>query len=550
MTLADDARRLTALGHHVYPVRVTEDANGDKITDFLGIRWQDSEPPDPDTYPARANNLYARLQPGTAVLDIDDMDKFKATGLQLPEDATWAPSRKGVHVFFRTDSDRVVPQIVDPGETGYDTRVGGKGIVFVWHPEAWTAPGAWVHAPDFLYHRPKVGLQELIDGAEPGGITFPLSTDGEIMRWLGSIYTAAMTPADAIALQQQAYLDGRIIATGRPWTLADFERHTRAMRNWEPVRSDAPPTPEGMPSSDGTIRNIVDYLRDVPLVVPWLIEGIAFQNGITLISGEPKAGKSTFAAQIMAAREVEFGRGKFLGPDVAPGPTLLVTEESGVPVRYKVGHLTDLDVYDLSAAAGEKFTATLQKVMDWAVGRCDEATGLVFIDTLSVWAQIDDENDATKVTNALKLIKRVAQIANLSIILVHHQRKSGGSNGNAIRGSGALLANVDHSLELKRTSEESSDRKLNTQGRVSDPEFLLLGYDKATKTYELIDAPTGGSDDIEEQLAAIPPDGPGITWAATGLTREKLNHLVNIGRARVSGKLGRAYLYQSIPPAE
>ena len=550
--LAADAARLTDLGFDVFPCRITLDEDtGDKITDFLGIRWQDSVPPDVHKYP-RANMLFVRLPVDTVVLDIDNIEKFDSTGLRVTPGAKWSNSRRGLHVFYRTDG-RDVPQIVDPGETGYDTRVGGKGIVFAWNPSDWVAASEWTPAEDWLYHRPHVKLQELIDRSNEGGIVFPLTSDNEIIRWLGSIYTAGMTPADLIAMQKAAYADGRIVATARPWTDEDFERHTRASRNWEPVNATA--SVEGLPSSDGTIRNILDYLRGVPEHVPWLIKNIAFANGITLISGEPKAGKSTFAAQIMTVREAEYdNQESFLGEGVTVGPTLLVTEESGVPVRYKVGHLSKLDVYDLSAAGGEKFTATLQKIVDWANERCVEHTGLVLIDTLSVWAGIEDENDATQVTNALKLIKQVAQAYNVSIILVHHQRKSGGTNGVAIRGSGALLANVDHVLELKRVSEESSDRRLNTMGRVSEPEYLWMGYDKETKVYTLKDPEDGDLAEMEAELDAIPRegDGPGLLRHETGLSDQKLTTYRNKGRLHVElggGARGTANLYWSVPRA-
>src|SRR4051812_1720824 len=77
--------------------------------------------------------------------------------------------------------------------------------------------------------------------------------------------------------------------------------------------------------------NVVDYLADVPEVVPWCAQPLAFFGGVTLVAGFPKAGKSTLASQLMRARETGED---FLGHPVPIGPTVLLTEEGGIPVRH------------------------------------------------------------------------------------------------------------------------------------------------------------------------------------------------------------------------
>jgi hypothetical protein len=280
---------------------------------------------------------------------------------------------------------------------------------------------------------------------------------------------------------------------------------------------------------------------------------VVYVGGVSLISGPPKAGKSTLAAQLQRCRET--GARLFGAWDVTTGPTLLVTEEGGVPVVYKAEGMHALDVLDRRSAlaAGLAFDGVLAVVREW--GETNPG-GLVFIDTLAIWAGIEDENDAGQTTKAIAAVAAVAQAVPLAIVLVHHARKSGGEGGTAIRGSGAILATVDIGIELSRVSPESDERYLDLIGRVILPERYRLRFDRATKTYTLADEAGTRLAEIEADLADIPADGPGLTrneltalWKKD--PRARADQLVNVGRMRRDYvKQGRsfAWRYWSIPP--
>lgn len=298
------------------------------------------------------------------------------------------------------------------------------------------------------------------------------------------------------------------------------------------------------------IVGIDDYRAGVPVEIPWICRPIAYSGGVTLIAGPPKAGKSTLAAQLQHCRETG---APFLGTwPVQTGPVLLVTEEGGVAVVYKTNGLHALDVLDRRAAAGLTFAQVLAAVAEWGAAH---PGGLAFIDTLAIWADIENENDAAETSRAVALAAAVAQSTDLAIVLVHHARKSGGENGEAIRGSGAILATVDIAAELSRVSPGSDDRWLDVQGRVILPERYLLTFDRATLTYSLGDRAEARLDEIEADLVRIPVDGPGLIrnelralWQRD--PRARAEQLVNVGRLRTAYvKTGRAWAwrYWSIP---
>lgn len=68
-----------------------------------------------------------------------------------------------------------------------------------------------------------------------------------------------------------------------------------------PKLDDDAPEPTRGPS--GLIVNIDAYRATVPTVIPWVVKPIAYSGGVTLVSGPPRAGKSTLAAQLQSCRE-------------------------------------------------------------------------------------------------------------------------------------------------------------------------------------------------------------------------------------------------------
>ena len=309
-----------------------------------------------------------------------------------------------------------------------------------------------------------------------------------------------------------------------------------------------------MQPHDALIVNIDTYRASVPATIPWVVAHLAYTGGVSLIAGPPKGGKSTLAAQIQRCRET--GEQLFEAWDVATGPTLLVTEEGGVVVVYKTEGLHSLDVLDRRAAvrAGLTFAQVLDLIGQWAA---KHPGGLAFIDTLAIWAGIADENDAGQATRAIAAVTATAQAADLAIVLVHHARKAAGSDGEAIRGSGAILATVDIGIELSRVAPLRDDRYLDIMGRVIAAERYELAFDRATSAYTLADQSGARLAAIESDLAGIPHDGPGLIRAELqGLwkkdPRARAEQLVNVGRMRSEYvKAGRsfAWRYWSIPPA-
>jgi hypothetical protein len=268
--------------------------------------------------------------------------------------------------------------------------------------------------------------------------------------------------------------------------------------------------------------------------VPWAVHGLAYYGGTTLVSAPPKIGKSTFLADLARARtnnEAEW-IGRALRGD---GPTLLLTEEGAFPTAFRWHRSTELAVMlwheairahnatmegvyprggpgttreqvEQQRAFWSFRSWTLREVREWLDG---QRQAMVIVDTLARWAGIADENDASEVTKVIGEYMQVAQDTGSSVILVHHARKGGGKDGEAIRGSGAVLGTVDVAAELFRKAEGSDQRRLDLRGRVIFDESTVLDYDRDTGVYSVgvdTSAPVA-----ETWVNAVPDDGTGMS---------------------------------------
>jgi AAA domain len=388
----------------------------------------------------------------------------------------------------------------------------------------------------------------------------------------------AAAGADPIARHELAYLSPDLIAAAAATraNLAAQEAEatrpltpTEAAQAYEIAKAEADrlgyptvaayleatdPMPGRRTDAPALIVGIDAYRASVPAAIPWVCRPLAYLGGVSLIAGPPKAGKSTLAAQLQRCRET--GERLFGAWEVTTGPTLLVTEEGGVAVVHKAEGLHALDVLDRRSAVRAELTfrQMLGVVSEWAAAH---PGGLVFIDTLAIWAGIADENDAGQATRAIAAVTATAQAADLAIVLVHHARKAAGTDGEAIRGSGAILATVDVGIELSRVGPGRDDRYLDIMGRIIQAERYELAFDRSTSAYTLADQSGARLAAIEADLEGIPPAGPGLTrpelqalWKRD--PRSRADQLVNVGRMRAEYvKSGRAFAwrYWSIPPA-
>lgn len=134
--------------------------------------------------------------------------------------------------------------------------------------------------------------------------------------------------------------------------------------------------------------------------------------------------------------------------------------------------------------------------LEWIKEYCKkQQIEFVIIDTVSEFWSVNDENKATEVTQALMPLNFLTE-DNIAVLLVHHFRKSGGTQGTAARGSGALSSKVDIIVDFTRyeDSEETTKRKLSCLSRFDEtPKEIVLDY--VNGTYQVL----GSSGEVKKQ---------------------------------------------------
>lgn len=220
---------------------------------------------------------------------------------------------------------------------------------------------------------------------------------------------------------------------------------------------------------DGTFLSfnprLISSLSPESYPIEWLWEGFLAKGHLTLFSALWKSGKSTLVAQLLKA--IQKGE-KFAGQATKPTKVFILSEESeGLWARRK-------DELDLNSPTSwvlcrpikqrlsySQWIELLRKSADF----CKEnEIDLFIIDTIAGFWNTRDENSASEVGSALLPIKELTT-NNIAVLLVHHFRKSGGDEGVASRGSGALGSEADIIIEFTRLEGQNpNDRQRKLRG--------------------------------------------------------------------------------------
>lgn len=212
----------------------------------------------------------------------------------------------------------------------------------------------------------------------------------------------------------------------------------------------------------------------------WIWENYIAKGDISVMSAFYKAGKSTFLRCLYHSIGKEE---EFVGQTTTKTKILVISEESPhLWVDYRSGfkkkdvkHVL-VSARPLSASIGTK---NWEKMIREVAIYCEEnEIGLVVFDSISNFWQVDDENQAPQVKKALVPLWELTN-KNIGVFLVHHDKKSGGKEGQSLRGSSAFGAFVDHILIFRRENGDSASRMrtLNYFGRSPDAvQNMMMEY--------------------------------------------------------------------------
>jgi RecA-family ATPase len=213
--------------------------------------------------------------------------------------------------------------------------------------------------------------------------------------------------------------------------------------------------------------------------VEWLWDGFLAKGHITLLSALWKAGKTTLLAELFRCMQEETA---LAGQKTHKCQVLYLSEERETQwvLRREEKNLT-LPIHILCNPLKRKlkydeWVVWVEKAANFCV---EKDLSLAVIDTMTTFSSVTDENDSSQVNAALLPLNYFRE-KNIAVLLVHHFRKSGGNEGTASRGSGALMSYVDVIMEFSRQEPEDSNnnqRKLISLSRFDEtPTEIILDY--------------------------------------------------------------------------
>jgi AAA domain len=250
----------------------------------------------------------------------------------------------------------------------------------------------------------------------------------------------------------------------------------------------------------------------------WLWHGLVAAGKLTLFTSLWKSGKTTLLAHFLARRRAG---GEFLGLAVAPGGSLVVSEEPPDLWpwrRQELGLGEELGVLT-RPFAGRPTLADYRQLHEQILeARRERPLDLVVIDSLVRFLPSRNENNAGAVADALAPFMALAK-EGLAVWLLHHPTKGEPALGQAARGSGALMASADVILEMRHPGGDMFTRRRKLFGwsrYTQTPREMLIEISEDRTRYERL---ADGSEDFHTHWDAVRR----VLGSAAGpLTRQQL----------------------------
>lgn len=303
----------------------------------------------------------------------------------------------------------------------------------------------------------------------------------------------------------------------------------------------------------------------VPEDPDWVARPYVVVGGVTELTGQIKSGKSTLLGYL-AKRLVEGG--DFLGIPTSPGPVVYLTEQTPTTFREILERSALTESNDLHILTWHDVRADAWPlVVTEAICKAKrEGARVLIVDTLPQFAGLrgDTENNAGDALTAILPVQAAAQDG-LAVIIVRHDRKTGGEVGSSSRGSSAFGGAVDIILQLKKAEGNARPtlRVLSALSRFDDTpveitierqdgEFILLEPKQAFERTRIKAFITDMAARQERYAQSLDDIWAEIPNAKRSSVNDALKELVTEGiLQRIgSGTRGKPYLFWMINEPE
>jgi hypothetical protein len=221
--------------------------------------------------------------------------------------------------------------------------------------------------------------------------------------------------------------------------------------------------------------------QPLKMIVPEILP-----EGLSILSGAPKTGKSWFSLHLATA--VSSG-GVFMGSIHVEKRTVLYLALEDVERRLKNR------LQKQGCGAGDSLF--IETAQSWRGGIATlraylkefPETALVIIDTLFQFCPMEDTSSYSETTKAISAIQKIATETQTAILLLHHTKKGGKNEGGSwadqSMGSNGIIGGVDTILILTR-QDGRNEGTLTLKGRDVQEKKISLVFDTDLCTWRII----------------------------------------------------------------
>jgi hypothetical protein len=262
-------------------------------------------------------------------------------------------------------------------------------------------------------------------------------------KGIDDLLAVGKTPAVLSGEAARVYVAGALITA----TSGSAQIHSAAYKNEVPAES--------------IFRFLTgrEIAAQTPAEIRWVVRPWVAEQAITEVDGKVKAaGKTTWVTYLV--RSILDGV-PFMDEPTTRSPVVYLTEQSPATFRVAMERAGLLDREDFIVLFWRDTAGVpWPKIVKAAVAECARrAARLLVVDTLGQFAGLkgDAENDSGDAAEAMKPLQTAAADG-LAIVIVRHERKSGGDVGDSGRGSSAFAGAVDVVLSIRRPEGNHSMR--------------------------------------------------------------------------------------------
>lgn len=224
---------------------------------------------------------------------------------------------------------------------------------------------------------------------------------------------------------------------------------------------------------------------NVDLTEKYIVDGIIPRDGLTILAGAAKTGKTTLAMQLMhdIITQNTFLNKRIIHNEENPTKCLYITNEDSASVCFSrlieiFGD--DAGIEDVDIAAEVPFRYASGGLLDFIEMKTEFGYNLFIIDnfrSFGIDAGIEKDFTGARLTERMRWMTDMCKELHISIVLIHHTKKDSGNRGrnaaDEFAGSNVISSVSDSNVVLSRTREPNK-LILHCESKIKSDENLVL----------------------------------------------------------------------------